>query len=178
MSDISEELPGPTLDRALQRRILQTLAAIYPNGTYELAATLCDPPVVESALLANTQYLAGHELVSSGFVLHETTGGADFIETRLTTLTHKGMDFLQSDGGLSAILGVVQVRLRDEDLRDLVAARISASESLVNSEKTRWIDALRELPGESIKHVFLKVLDLGWDQAPGAIGVIGKLLGL
>lgn len=45
-------------------------------------------------------------------------------------------------------------------------------------QKHKALDALRELPAESIKHLYLKVLDLGWDQAPGAIAAIGKLLGL
>ncbi|MDO8768792.1 MAG: hypothetical protein Q7K57_08820 [Burkholderiaceae bacterium] len=162
----------------MQKRILLMLAGLFPGGTYALAAELGDASVSESALFANVQYLAGHELVSSGLVLDETSSGAHVLESRLTSITHKGLDFLAEDGGLSAIFGTVTVRLHGDDLRALVAARISGSDALATAEKRKALDALRELPGESIKHVFLKVLDLGWDQAPGAIGVIGKLLGL
>lgn len=165
------------LERGLQKRILLMLAGLFPGGTYALAAELGDASVSEPALFANVQYLAGHELVTSGLVLDETSSGVHVLESRLTSITHKGLDFLAEDGGLSAILGTVTVRLHEDDLRALVAARISGSDALATAEKRKALDALRELPAESIKHLYLKVLDLGWDQAPGAIAAIKSMLG-
>jgi hypothetical protein len=65
----------------------------------------------------------------------------------------------------------------EPQLRALVAARISASDRLSDENKLSWSAKLGELPSETIKHLFLKVLDLGWDRAPGAIDSIRNWLG-
>ena len=43
-------------------------------------------------------------------------------------ITAKGLDFLEDDGGLSAILGAITVKLDPDDLRALIAARIEESD--------------------------------------------------
>lgn len=85
------------------------------------------------------------------------------------------MDFLADDGGLSAILGVVTVKLHDETIRDLIAARIQDS-NLPPEEKTGLLTQLRELRGESIKHLTLKLLDAGLDNASKALPLIQRAL--
>ena len=42
-------------------------------------------------------------------------------------ITAKGIDFLEDDGGLSAILGVVTVKLHADTLREMLAKKIDAS---------------------------------------------------
>ena len=69
------------LDRDLQRRILETLAALYPEGTYDVHATLAaagDAPPEREAI-ANTQYLAGHGLLNSGYVRRGMIGDNSFV---------------------------------------------------------------------------------------------------
>ena len=68
------------------------------------------------------------------------------------------------------------VRLHDDTVKALIAERIKSSD-LPPEEKKRWLDSLRELPGETTKHLVLKLVDLGLDQAPAAIAAIGKWLG-
>ena len=85
------------------------------------------------------------------------------------------MDFLADDGGLSAILGVVTIKLHDDTIKSLIESKILESD-LPEPEKKRFLDHLRELPGEATKHLVLKLVDLGLEKAPTAIEVIGKVL--
>lgn len=83
------------------------------------------------------------------------------------------MDFLADDGGLSAILGTVTIKLHDDTLKELMESRIANSE-LGARDKSRWIDALRALPAESTKHLTMKLLDLGLSRGPEALHVIER----
>ncbi|WP_152969423.1 hypothetical protein [Paracidovorax avenae] len=77
--------------------------------------------------------------------------------------------------GLSAILGVVTIRLHDDTIKALIEARILAS-NLPEPEKKRLIDRLGELRTETTKHLVLKLVDLGLDKSQEAIELIGKAL--
>lgn len=85
------------------------------------------------------------------------------------------MDFLADDGGLSAILGVVTIKLHDDTIKALIEGRILQSD-LPEPEKKRFLAQLRELPAETTKHLVLKLVDLGLDKAPTAIETIGTFL--
>ena len=52
-------------------------------------------------------------------------------------INHKGIDFLTDDGGLSAILGVVTVKLHSDTIQALIAAKIDQAE-ISDSEKS-WL---------------------------------------
>lgn len=86
-----------------------------------------------------------------------------------------GLDFLADDGGLSAILGTVTIKLHDDTIKELIAQRIELAE-LPAAEKKRYLDQLRELPAETTKHLVMKLVDMGLDAAPQAMALIGKLL--
>lgn len=149
------------LDRTLQLSLLNKLADSYPEG-----ATLNAPESEEKAYRANIHYLIEHGLVS------ETTsyvGSLTIISA--PTITAAGMDFLADDGGLSAVLGVVTVKLHDETIRDLIAARLDAS-NLPPEQKNGLLHQLRELRGESIKHLTMKLLDAGLENWPAALAAI------
>ena len=90
-------------------------------------------------------------------------------------ITAKGIDFLADDGGLSAILGVVTIKLHDDTIKALVEQRILAS-NLPEPEKKRLIDRLRDLSAETTKHLVLKLVDLGLEKSQDAIALILKLL--
>jgi hypothetical protein len=75
-------------------------------------------------LFANLTYLQGHglcePLLSQGVDGHFSWGGAK--------ITPQGLDFLEDDGGLSAILRTVTVKLHAETLTELLSARIDAAD--------------------------------------------------
>ncbi|WP_229439423.1 MULTISPECIES: hypothetical protein [Neisseria] len=76
---------------------------------------------------ANLQYLAEHGLV----VCEDKT-----LITATVKITAKGIDFLADDGGLSAILGVVTVKLHSDTIQALIAAKIDQAE-IPDEEKGR-----------------------------------------
>ena len=128
------------LDRNLQHKFLSELYKVYPDSiTYDyyinaaIAQTTGVIEAEEDALFvlkqsANLQYLAEHGLV--------VFGDKTFI-TAIVKITAKGIDFLMDDGGLSAILGVVTVKLHSDTIQALIAAKIDQAE-ISDSEKS-WL---------------------------------------
>ncbi|MGB3271102.1 MAG: hypothetical protein WBA65_14220 [Rhodanobacter sp.] len=161
------------LDRNLQHTILERLAELYPNRVDWAAIASWPPehnmPGHEGKLRANLDYLAEHQLIK----LFRPT----YLEGKGTgaSITARGLDFLADDGGLSAILGVVTIKFHDDTLKDLIEAKILASD-LPQPDKKRWTDQLRSLPAETTKHLTLKLVDMGLASGPAAIAAIGKFL--
>lgn len=155
------------LDRAYQRQILEDLAAIYPDRAdwRVQMSTLLEEQIHRYA--ANITYLAEHGLVDIG--KRYQTG--EYADALIPVITARGMDFLADDGGLSAILGVVTVKLHEDTLKELIGQRIADSD-LPAAEKGKLLDQLKSLPGEAIKHLALKLVDAGLANWPIALQAI------
>lgn len=149
------------LDRELQRKILEKMSEIYPSP-YEETIQSLDTTSEKSKIGANISYLVEHKLVC---IAPDPKRGLCY------KITAKGMDFLQDDGGLSAILGTVTVRLHADTIKDLVEARIVGS-AMPETEKKRFIDTIRSLPAEATRHLAMKLIDIGLDKAPSIGGLI------
>lgn len=150
------------IDRALQNELLMHLSATYPRMTLMTEWVNRNPDVSP-----NLHYLLEHGLITGSYS-QETGGSKTFFQAKITA---SGLDFLADDGGLTAILGVVTVKLHDETIRSLVEARIQGS-GLPEEEKTGLLHQLRELRGESIKHLTMKLLDAGVENLPKLIQLI------
>lgn len=162
------------LDRSLQRSILQSLADEYPGPTkaaWQKITRLAE----EDAIVGNLLYMEEHGLVESG--LRKTLNGSYTVNIGSFKITARGLDFLQDDGGLSAILGVVTIKIHDDTIKQLIEAKILQSD-LPPEEKKRWSDQLRSLPAETTKHLVLRLVDKGLESGPAALAAIGSLLGI
>ncbi|CAB3862926.1 hypothetical protein LMG26858_02316 [Achromobacter anxifer] len=155
------------LDRALQREVLEALKETYPSDMAQADWHRLTAKYGEDHFRANCLYLDAHGLVS----WHLMSGGVSLY------ITYRGLDFLEDDGGLSAILGVVTIKLHDDTIKQLIEAKILASD-LPPQEKKRWTDQLRSLPAETTKHLVLKLVDKSLESGPGALAAIGSLLGI
>lgn len=144
------------LDRTYQKQLLEELAIRYPN-LVDFKDRFDDVDSIDK-YVANGVYLEEHGLLE----------GARTMSPRIT---HKGLDFLADDGGLSAILGVVTVKLHEDTLKNLIGQRIAES-GLPTPEKSRLLDQLKSLPGEAIKHLTLKLVDAGLSNWPAALQAI------
>ena len=133
------------IDRNLQREILTELSTSYPESkTYEYwidAAIAQTADAIEtigeaeeyvSKRSANLHYLAGHKLI----VFNNKTRFSATV-----TITEQGIDFLAEDGGLSAILGVVTVKLHSDTIQALLSAKIDEAD-IPQEEKGRLKAAL------------------------------------
>ena len=166
------------LDRQLQLELLNKISECYPFAWDDY---LREPDSEEYFKIAvNLNYLKGHGLISddSTAVRHSSTGsGGGRLLIMKPKITEKGLDFLKDDGGLSAILGVVTVRFEADTIRTILQLKVDQSD-LSPADKKSMIDALRELPSESIKHLTMKLLDEGLENLPSAILLIGTYLGM
>ena len=106
------------IDRKLQQKILQVLRNAYPArvGIQNLPT--------DDQLRATLWYLAEHGLID---VLYSSTFG-DPTAIRNPRITAEGLDFLEDDGGVSAMLRTVTVKLDPDNLRALLAARAESSD--------------------------------------------------
>lgn len=156
------------LDRAHQREILEALARLFPQGSDDIDALLGRPDTTARQTLANVQYLAEHGLLTSGYQRLGTLGDDSFIPVGETCITARGLDLLEDDGGLGAILGVVMIKIHDDTLRQLIERRVLDSD-LPPPDKKRLLDQLRVLRAETIKHLALKLVDKGLEGGPQAI---------
>ncbi|TDG25643.1 hypothetical protein EYW47_04435 [Paraburkholderia silviterrae] len=120
---------------------------------------------------ANLIYLEEHGLAESAIKY----GMDGHVASGLPRITAKGMDFLADDGGLSAILGVVTVKLHEDTLKELIGNRIAESD-LPAPEKNRLLDQLESLPGETIKHLTFKLVDAGLANWPAALQAIEQFV--
>ncbi|KVF71052.1 hypothetical protein WS75_23045 [Burkholderia sp. FL-7-2-10-S1-D7] len=155
------------LDREYQKEVLTALAEIYPSlGHAELVGD-----VSEEARSANLYYLAEHGLITDSAKPNLDSS----FHYQPARITKDGMDFLAEDGGLSAILGVVTIKLHEDTIKSLIESKIMESD-LPAGDKPRFVDALRSLPADATKHLTMKLLDLALSHAPGALHAVQTAL--
>ena len=155
-----------TLDRALQKKLLEQLAQEYPERV-DIDTITEDA----TAMLRNLLYLEEHGLVDNNLI--RMLGGVARCDSKITA---RGLDFLAEDGGLTAVLSVVTVKLHANTVRDLIEAKIAASD-LPQDEKKRLTDHLRELPGEALKTITTRLVETGLDNLPGAAQALKTMIG-
>ena len=155
------------LDRVLQKEILHAISGGYSTLPMQMPLDGMSEEEKDRHI-TNLLYLEAHGLIQAGLTqFHDGTWASD----ATPKITHKGLDFLADDGGLSAILDVVTIKIHDDTIRSLIEARIQAAD-LPPEEKTGLLNQLRELRGESIKHLTMKLLDVGVESLPTLLRLI------
>lgn len=169
------------LDRQREREILELLAKIYPHpgDPRSLAKQLTQLVSVDSPeFAAEIVYLQSHGLIEAVTKLVSSgPHGNPQLLVGSATIAARGMDFPQDDGGLSAILGVVIVRLHDDTIKTLLIDKVEASEG-DPSAKGRLMDAIKSLPAEATKSVAMRLIERGLSAAPQKLAELQTLLDL
>lgn len=162
------------LDRQLQRKILEILRESYPGyETKRLFLGVEQDSAEEEQIIANLVYLEEHGLLRSG-IEFSLSGSAMFSGAKIKAA---GLDFLEDDGGLTAILGTVTIKLHADSIRDLMLAKVEAS-ALPSEEKSRFKKAISTLSAEAMKEVAKKLVTAGMDNAPDAVAFLRTILNL
>lgn len=156
------------IDKDVCREILQKLEGAYPLS---VRPYLIIDRGSEAQPIAELFYLRELGLID----FSHQSNGEDIVVGPIKAKA-RGMDFMADDGGISAILGVVTVRLHEDTLKALIESKIRGSD-LPEPEKKRFLDQLRELPGETTKHLVLKLLDAGLENWPKALPLLQNMLG-
>lgn len=158
------------VDRALQLDLLNRLANEYPQ-TITVGKWLGE----NSNSNAMLHYLSEHGLID-GSISRPVSGQQAFTSARITAA---GLDFLADDGGLSAILGVVTIKLHEETIRQLLIDRIEASPASPE-ERSALAKAIRNLPTKALGALTDKLLKAGADhlvaEGPKLYTVLAQLV--
>jgi hypothetical protein len=147
------------LERAVQRQILELLRKHYPFSVHPVRELGLESGVAA----ANLRYLEEHGLCESGVQF----GAGGDISFSPSTITAAGLDFLEDDGGLSAILGVVTVKLHADTIRDLIGAKIETS-TMPAEEKSRLRKVLAGLSEAGLRAATTDLVKSGLDHLPDA----------
>lgn len=167
------------LDRARQREVLEYLASVYPKAAYPkdiIAALSCPISDHDPIFLANITYLDELGLIKASFASLSTLS-ASYGALTSAKITARGLDFLQDDGGMSAILGVVTVKLHDDTIKALLVQHVSESEG-DDTAKAKVIEAIKSLPAEATKSIATRLIEHGLSTAPRGLAGLQTLLGL
>jgi len=159
-------------DRNVQRDLLLALYESSPEGISSTESNNFENSFGGVAnYVANLRYLAEHGLLACK--IDRYSHGYE-ITPELMKITNKGIDFIRNDGGLGAILNVVNVRLHSDTINKLES--IISSSNAPEEEKSTLISTLRKLPEDAIKHLNLKLLDVGVSHLPNAVHAIQTAL--
>ncbi|SDA39280.1 hypothetical protein [Sinorhizobium sp. NFACC03] len=148
---------GELLDRHFQHQVLQTLAGGYPERM-NIEESFGEE--WGSRLKVNMHYLQEHGLLE---LHHPNPKG--YGDPRDASITASGLDFLAGDGGLTAILGVVTIKLHEDSIKRVLADKLIASDA-DDSVKEKLLSQLQALPAEATKETMMAGLKAGLDSIP------------
>jgi hypothetical protein len=91
-------------------------------------------------------------------------------------ITAAGLDFLEDDGGLSAILGTVTVKLHADTIRALLDAKVDEADLPVE-EKGLIKSALKAMPAMAFQELTKQLVQMGLQHLTSVHG-LRSLVGL
>ncbi|MCB2218081.1 MAG: hypothetical protein KQH59_18620 [Desulfobulbaceae bacterium] len=159
-----------SLDRELQRKILYELREAYPNDkSVQLMSCFQEGATFNKNLF----YLHEHGLIS-GKIQHDRTIENQGKYITFAEITADGMDFLEDDGGLGAILNKVVVTFDRNDL-DLIIRAIDST-NVPAEDKQTLKSTLKSLPGEGLKAVYIRLIEAGLGKTTDVLQLIKKCI--
>jgi hypothetical protein len=121
-------------------------------------------------LSKNVAYLEEHELIEAKWPGNIAAPG----KPASIKITARGLDFLAGDGGLSAVLNVVTVRIDQDTLKSLVMERIDASGE-TETIRSKLKEQIKTLPAEATKTITMELLKAGLARIPDIVPVLQNL---
>jgi hypothetical protein len=164
-----DERANVELDRSLQLRILQDLKNAYPSYSQGRPNWM---DADEDLAIGTLRYLQEHGLVEAGLT-QSLSGSWIYSGARITAM---GMDFLAADGGLSAILKTVTVRLDAIQWTEFLAQKIEKAAGVSSEERSSLAKAIRNLPAKAVEKLSEKMLDWAVDHAGDAMPMLRAFL--
>lgn len=158
------------MNRALQHEVLLELAESYVAARFVDVQGWKDSPDKIAAL----RYLEGHGLVNVDWSRDMSNTSPKPLRAQATV---HGLDFLADDGGLSAVLDVVTIRLHADTVRELLLTKIENAHDISPEERSSLTKAIHSLPGRALEKLTDKLLDLGADRLALEISTLRMWLG-
>lgn len=146
------------IDKEFQLKLLREMAEKYPSEVSYSGIYV--PPKT----MANLAYLQAHNLIDLEPAV-EDDGQPSVHSTKITA---KGLDYISDDGGLTAELGVVTVKLHEDTIKELMIAKIQSSDAN-STVKKNLIETLKKLPADAMKELSMAAVRRGIDSLPDAV---------
>lgn len=186
------------IDRQFQRALLKNLYEHYPYHVkkddytnwyhdYYSNEETGDPitdgfneaidDMYTNRLKFNLFYLEGHGLIK--FINKDTyiNRGGPYKTLPIISITEKGIDFIQDDGGLSAILNIITVRFDADTIRQLIESGLAKAD-IPDDEKNSIRHKLKELPGKAMETVVTTLIQSVLTNPTTAMKMVGNALGI
>lgn len=160
------------LERSLQLSILTELKDHYPSD-FSVKRLNCF--VEGQTFNGNIIYLEEHGLIEGKSINHrqvEKTGPV----MEMAKITANGLDFLEDDGGLRAILNKVTIKFDADDLHALISSQLDKA-NIPPEKKSEILKTIKALPADGIKAVYSRLIGLALDKTPDVIHLLGNILG-
>lgn len=159
-------------DRQKQYDLLKLLLDLHPvEPSHEEFRQMVALFENQLTLASNLIYLQEHRLVTAAV---DMTRNEPFFYLNKLRITEKGIDFLENDGGLSAILNVQTIRFADSTI--VALEDILLLSNLPEEQKKGLAAKLRELPADAIKHLTLQLLTKAALNPQAALHIIQTAL--
>lgn len=150
------------LNRELQKELLEILRSEFPDPFISPCEIFGED--LEKEAEFNLHYLQEHGLVRLELSNSKQVGTLTY-PIFCASITGKGIDFLENDGGLTAILGVVTIKFHQDTLSEL-ETMIQLDKTLPEAEKVTLLQKLRSLPEEGAKTLVQELVKAGLQKAP------------
>jgi hypothetical protein len=113
----------------------------------------------------NLAYLVEHGLCSATKASATFRNGVCFLGAKITAA---GLDFLQDDGGLTAVLNIVTVKLHADTIKDLLKTEIEKT-TLPNNEKSALRQQIEALPETALQTASTTLIQTGILHMPNFV---------
>jgi hypothetical protein len=150
------------IDRALHHDVLQRAADMYPFRCMYQSNLHSDPD-----FFGNLLYLEELRLIDAGIKI-SLDNNFGFFGFKATA---KGLDFLADDGGLSAILGVVTIKLHEDSIKAMLIQKIEGSDA-EPTVKSDLVKQVKALPAEGLQTLTTTALQAGLNALPNAVQLL------
>jgi len=156
-------------DQTLKDEILKAAAETYPAPC---EADQWNTTLDKDTVTTTISYLVDHGLVT-GTPRKRIDEIASYADVKITSA---GFDYISEDGGLTAELGVVTVRIEAETIQALVTAQIEMTDA-TRQEKNLLRQQLQALSKEGHQRLANQLIHLGLEAAPRSIEWLKTLIG-
>ncbi|SRR5712692_4549572 len=154
------------LDRTFQREILEQLRDAYPE-TVDFRPR---DEFAEQGFQGNLFYLKEHGLINGA-----ESRGRNSTQIVGASITAAGLDFLEDDGGLSAIFKTVTVRLDGESILPVLEKIIAASNQPPEQKKS-MVQKLKGLSGKVLETLIIKSVEMGVEHPDKMADLISSVI--
>jgi hypothetical protein len=119
----------------------------------------------------NLRYLKDHGLVDMTEAGEMTMDAPEVMDVTITT---KGVDFLEPDGGLTAALGTMTIRLDDEQVKIFLMDNVNKS-PLSDEKKSRLRGVVKNLSSAALSELAKQSVGLLFRQGPDLLQLLQSM---